>query len=123
MTELRMTILSYGVVQHKQGVLMRNGNYVYAEMFCNWPLGYMEYYENKYKHIAKSYYNKYPTLQEEINDNLYKQRWHFVNRVMKTHSYSIPRFVIDMKIKKFVKEVVDKVLENHRPKQLEFNFD
>ena len=41
---------------------------------------------------------------------------------MKTHSYSIPRFAIDMKMKKFVKEDVDKVLANHRPKQLELDF-
>ena len=101
---------------------MGYGNYIYADIIGNFPLGYVEYYEDRYSHVAQLYYDKHPTLQEEIRDNLYKQRWHFANRIMKTHSYSIPRFAIDMKMKKFVKEVVDKVLANHRPKQLELDF-
>ena len=101
----------------------RLDNYVYAETLCNWPLGYMEYYEHKYDVAAASYYRKYPVEASKIKKALYDARWHFARRIQNTHPYSIPKFVIDMKFKKFIKEIVEETLAKGKPVQLEFKFD
>lgn len=99
------------------------GSYIYADVISDWPLGYMEYYDYKYDHVAECYYQKYKLKKDEIKKKLHDERWHFARRIMRTHPYSIPRFVLDMKLRKFIKEVVDKVLDKDKPKQLEFKFE
>jgi len=96
---------------------------IYADMICDWPLGYMEYYDEMYRKASECYCQKHPTIAKKITDKLYSERWHFARRILKTHSYCIPKTIIYMKLKKFVKEVVDKVLAEGQPKQLEFNFN
>lgn len=99
------------------------GAYIYADEITGWPVGYMEYYDHKYDHVAESYYQKHPNKKNELQKALHNERWHFARRIMKTHPFDIPRFVLDMKMKRFVKEIVGKVLAKGQPKQLEFKFE
>ena len=101
---------------------MTTSAYVYSEAFCNLPMGYVEYYERKYPAVAEYYYLKYPHIAEDLRKSIAKQKFHFARKVAKQHPRLIPRYVIDMKIKRFVKEVVDKVLAHNQPKQLELDF-
>ena len=96
--------------------------YIYADDINGWPLGYMEYYDHWYDTIAQCYYNKNAEHKEELHDALHNQRWHFARRISKTHGYAIPKFVLDMKLKKFIREEVEKVLAKYKPVQLEFKF-
>ena len=101
----------------------RDYSIVYADDISDWPLGYLEFYTERYNQFAQTYYNKYPKRKDDLQKVLYNQRWHFCRSVQKTHSYSIPKFVLVMKLKKFIKEQVEKVVNKNKPKQLEFKFD
>ncbi len=90
------------------------------------PVGYVQYYKEQLCAIFHKLTNKptYYSLQDKIE--LYilceKEKFHFANRIYKTHKTNIPVLVIYMKMLGFVRETIDKEMAKRGPIQLEFDF-
>ena len=95
---------------------------IYADFFGPWPWGYMEYYEEHWEETLMPYIREHRSLEEKLRRLAYDQRWHFANRIAKTHEYCIPAVIMSMRIKHFIKEIVDGVLSKGQPRQLELVF-
>lgn len=89
------------------------------------PVGYVQYYKEQLCKIFDKLTNK-PTYSRQDKIELYilceKEKFHFANRIYKTHKTSIPVAVIYMKMLGFVRETIDKEMAKRGPIQLEFNF-
>ena len=102
---------------------MSQTDYVCADTLCSVPLGYLEYYDGKCIKVVESYCRKHACYKDEILKAVKSQNDIFAVQLAKSYPSMIPRHVIDMKIKHFIKEIVDDILLKHKPVQLELQFD
>ena len=89
--------------------------------------GYLGWYENHYVSMARDMFtNNYGhDFVEKFIVHLKedKTKYHFANRVKKTHPFSIPVLPLIMQMRHFLKEEIDKfVIKESGMIQMEFDF-
>lgn len=88
-------------------------------------MGYLDWYKSHYKYMSTDMFqHQYdPETLLKIQQRLENEKFHFAARIRKTHHVNIPVDVIMMKMKGFLREIADKVIEDqNKPIQLEFDF-
>lgn len=101
-----------------------NKDVVYANIGQKYAIGYLNWYEQNFKQVSVNMFsNQYsPDLLLKIQEACEKQKFHFAARIRKSYCFSIPRTVLMMKLRHFLREIADDVIEKTNPKQLEFKF-
>ena len=89
--------------------------------------GYLGWYDNHYESMARDMFSSnygFDFVEKfVIHLKEKKTKYHFANRIKKTHPYSIPALTLVMKMKHFLKEEIDKfVIEQTGMVQMEFDF-
>ena len=100
---------------------------VYANRNADgYAIGYLNFYLQHLKDIAGQYYQRYPADRKRLESAFKDERFHFARRISKTHPYAMPDFVMEMKMKGFIKEVceyhVNRFVKPSKPVQLELTF-
>lgn len=106
---------------------MKHKGIIYARISKDhrFALGYLDWYRNQFRYQAALMFEKQypPNLFLQIMNRLEKQDFHFAARVRKTHHVSIPVDPMLFKLKGFLREQADLVIDElNKPEQLEFNF-
>lgn len=100
---------------------------VYANISADhrFAIGYLQWYQNNWRYMSADMFSRQydPETLLAINQKLEKAKFRFSNHVRKTHHVNIPVDVMMMKMKGFLRQIADEVIEErNKPVQLEFNF-
>ena len=104
-----------------KGVVYANASYNHRV-----AAGYLEWYKRHYKYMSVDMFqNQYDSeTLLKIQQRLEKEKFHFAARIRKTHHVSIPVDIMMMKMKGFLRQIANEVIEeDNKPVQLEFNFE
>ena len=101
---------------------------IYANISDNHKVatGYLDWFKSQYRAVATCMLHNQmnPDTLLEVFIELEKKKYKFANRIRKTHCVSIPIDVIYMKLRMFIREVADEIINKQQaPEQLEFNFE
>lgn len=100
---------------------------VYANISADhrFAIGYLQWYQSHWRYMSADMFSRQydPETLLKIQQRLEKEKFHFAARIRKTHHVNIPVDVLMMKMKGFLREIADKVIEDqNKPIQLEFDF-
>lgn len=97
---------------------------IYANISSDhrFAIGYLNWYKSQFRYYATSMFqNQYsPEILLQILERLEKQAFHFAARIRKTHHVCIPIDPMIMKLKAFLREQADIVINENQQPELPF---
>ena len=106
---------------------MKTKGVVYANVSADhkYALGYLQWYQSHWRYMSSDmFFHQYgPETLLRINEKLEKSKFRFAAHIRKTHHVNIPVDVMMMKMKAFLRQIANEVIEEeNKGIQLELPF-